>query len=122
MLKGLLQTRVGNLYNHQRYRNDSTALAPFGYAIAFVAGAPEVDGGYPRGAYLIQSTYPRAAPGAPSTRDRNYLGGSASYAPRSRGTIGLIYRRNELFSRMDSLVFAPDYSGEYDDIYYKYVK
>ncbi len=111
VLRGLLQTRVGDLYNHRRYRNDSDALARFGYAIAFIAGAPEADGGYPRGAYLIQSAHPRAAPGAPSTRDRNYLGGTASYAPRSGGSTGLIYRRNGVFGRMDSLVIAPDYSA-----------
>ncbi len=108
VLRGLLLTREGDLYNHKRYGSDSDALGPLGFAIAFVAGTAATPGEYPRGAYLIQSTSPRREPASIPGRDKNYLGGTASYGPRAGGATGLVYRRRDLFGRLDSFAIAPN--------------
>src|SRR5262249_24456246 len=48
VLRSLLLTREGDLYNFERYRTDSEALSRFGYAVAFVPGEPVEGSDYPR--------------------------------------------------------------------------
>ena len=50
VLRSLLLTREGDLYNFERYRADSEALAKLGYAVAFIPGQPAEGSDYPRGA------------------------------------------------------------------------
>lgn len=109
VLRGLLLTRPGDLYNFQRYRSESEALRRLGYAIAFVPGPPSQED-YPRGAYLIQSLTP-AAPRSAARRRTNYLGGTASYAPQQKGAIGLIYQKDEVLGRLDRISVAPLYNA-----------
>ncbi|MFQ5878354.1 MAG: BamA/TamA family outer membrane protein [Acidobacteriota bacterium] len=108
--RGLLRTREGDLYNHERYRSDSDAVGRAGYTIAFIPGPPTGVETYPAGAYLIRSLTPRAD-GAPGRRGRtNYIGGTAAFGPRERASVGAVYRRRRLFGRSDLLTFSPDYS------------
>lgn len=109
VLRGLLLTREGDLYNFQRYRGESEALRRLGYAIAFVPGSPSEED-YPRGAYLIQGLTPPAAP-REARRRTNYLGGTASYAPQQKGVIGLIYQKDEILGRLDRISVAPIYNA-----------
>jgi hypothetical protein len=109
-LRALMKTRPGDLYNFERYRADRAALERLGFTIAFVPGVAE-EGDYPRGAYLIQSLRPRAARRDDPRRENNYLGGSASYGPRTRAAIGADYQRSELFGRFDRLSVAPLYNA-----------
>ncbi len=110
LLRGLVQTREGDLYNHERYRNDSEALHRLGYAIAFVPG-PETDADrYPAAAYLVQSLTPRREGGRRSRVETNYLGGTASYGPRAGAALGALYEKNDLFGRLDRLSVAPTYN------------
>lgn len=110
VLRDLLLTREGDLYNFERYRADSEALARLGYAVAFVPGTPAEGSDYPRGAYLVQSLTPRA-PGASDRRKTNYIGGTASYGPRQKGAAGLLYEKDALFGSLDRLSFAPTFSS-----------
>jgi len=111
VLRSLLLTHEGDLYNFERYRADREALQKMGYAVAFIPGDRREPAVFSSGAYLIQSLTPHA-PGA-ETRNRttNYLGGTASYGPRQKGLIGLLYEKNDLLGRLDRLSFAPSYNG-----------
>jgi hypothetical protein len=111
LIRGLLQTREGDLYNHERYRSDSEALRPLGYAIAFIPGPAPAAGGYSSGAYLVQSLRPQAPDGAGRRGRTNYLGATASYGPRERASLGAVYQKRELFGRFDRLVLSPDYNA-----------
>ncbi|MCZ6695269.1 MAG: BamA/TamA family outer membrane protein, partial [Acidobacteria bacterium] len=63
----------------------------------------------PAGAYLIQSLIRRGS-GKPVKGARtNYLGGSASYGPRDKGDIGLIYQKRQLLGQFDRFSFSPTY-------------
>jgi hypothetical protein len=109
-LRALLQTREGDLYNHERYRAERQALERLGYTLAFVPLPPRGDD-YPAGAYLVQSlTPPRDSAGDPGRR-RNYLGGNASHGPRRGAAVGATYQRQELFGRLDRLSVAPLYNA-----------
>jgi surface antigen Omp85-like protein len=110
VLRGLLLTREGDLYNFERYRSDSEALARLGYAVAFIPGEPAEGTDYPRAAYLLLSLTPRA-PGASSARKTNYLGGIGSYAPQAKGEAGLLYEKQEVFGALDRLSVSPTYSS-----------
>ncbi len=110
VLRDLLLTREGDLYNFERYRTDSEALAKLGYAVAFIPGSPSEGSDYPRGAYLLLSLTPRAR-GAAGRRKTNYIGGTASYSPRQKGTAGLLYEKDRLFGDADRLSFAPTYNS-----------
>jgi hypothetical protein len=111
LIRALLRTRPGDLYNHVRYRDDVEALRPVGYTVAFIPGAPADGGAYPRGAYLVQSLTPRRPDGGPPPGDRNYVGGTASFNPRAGGEAGLVYSRRAIFGGLDSLTIAPTWSG-----------
>lgn len=111
LMRLLLKTRPGDLYNHVRYRDDIEALRPLGYTIAFIPGAAAEGEVYPRGAYLVQSATPRRRGGGPSPGDRNYVGGTASFNPRSGGEAGIVYSRRALLGSLDSITIAPTYSG-----------
>ncbi len=111
-LSGLLQTREGDLYNHERYRSDSAALGRLGYAVAFIPGPPAVPEGYPRGAYLVQSlTRRRLDEQAERPHSTSYLGGTAAYGPRSGSSGGVLFQESDLFTRLDSLTVAPSYNA-----------
>jgi hypothetical protein len=111
LLRGLLETRVGDLYNHERYRSDREALGRLGYAIVFIAGASPDPQAYPPGAYLIQSLTPPPSERPYLKRATNYLGGTGSYAPRAGSTVGLLYQKDEVFGRFDHLSVAPNYNA-----------
>jgi Omp85 superfamily domain len=110
LLSGLIQTRAGDLYNFERYRSDSEAVGRLGYAIAFIPGAPGPSG-YPAGAYLIQGL--SLPPGTGTTRRHktNYLGGSAAYGPREKGSLGLLYQKDQVFGRFDQFTLTPAYNS-----------
>jgi hypothetical protein len=110
VLLGLLQARPGDLYNVERYRSDRDALERLGYLLLFVPGPPAPDDAYPQGALLVQSLEPRAE--EPGTRRGrlNYLGGTASYEPRSGGAAGAVYQRRELWTPLDRLTISPTYA------------
>lgn len=110
VLRGLLLTREGDLYNFERYRADSEALQKMGYAVAFIPGEAREGSAYPSGAYLIQSLTPRAA-GTGTPRRTNYLGGTGSYGPRQKSALGLLYEKDELFGRLDRLSVSPTYNA-----------
>lgn len=109
-LRALLQTREGDLYNHERYRAERQAIERLGYTLAFVP-LPPGDEPYPPGAYLIQGLAPPAPAGRTAARRRNYVGGDASFGPRRGGSIGAQYQRQELFGRLDRLSVAPLYNA-----------
>ncbi len=110
LLLGLLQTRVGDLYNFERYRSDRAALGKLGYTIAFVAGASGDAQAYPPGAYLIQSLKPPDLESPYYQRTTNYLGGTGSYEPRGGSTVGLVYQKDQVFSRYDRMNLNPYYN------------
>lgn len=111
LMRALLKTRPGDLYNHVRYHNDIEALLPLGYTIAVIPGAPAAGEAYPRGAYLVQSATMRRKSGGPAPGDRNYIGGNASFNPRAGGEAGIVYSRRALFGNLDSITISPTYSG-----------
>ena len=111
LLRSLLLTREGDLYNSERYRADREALQKVGYAVAFIPGAPTPSSAYPPGAYLIQSLTPHAPGTAIRQRTTNYLGGTGSYAPRQKASVGLLYEKEDLLGHLDRLTFAPTYSS-----------
>jgi len=110
VLRALLLTHEGDLYNFERYRADREAVAKLGYAVAFIPGTAGENSDYPRGAYLVMSLTPRA-PGAGARRKTNYIGGTGSYGPRQKGAAGLLYEKDALFGEADRLSFAPTYSA-----------
>ena len=110
VLLGLLLTREGDLYNFERYRSDSEALARLGYAVAFIPGPPAEGTDYPRGAYLLLSLTPRTSTGS-ATRKTNYIGGVGSYAPQAKGEVGLLYEKDQVFGALDRLSVSPTYSS-----------
>ena len=112
LMRALLKTRPGDLYNYVRYRNDVEALRPLGYTIAFISGGPAAGEVYPRGAYLVQSVTPRRRDGGPTPGDRTYVGGTASFGPRSGGETSIVYSRRAIIGNLDSLTIAPTYSGK----------
>lgn len=112
VLRGLLQTRPGDLYNVERYRLDRLALVRLGYVLLFIpAGAPP-DDAMGEGAYLIQSVTPLEEEGGPHQRrgPLNYLGGTAGYGPRTGGTAGLVYQRHDVLSGLDTISVTPTFS------------
>jgi surface antigen Omp85-like protein len=111
VLRGLLQTREGDLYNYERYRSENEALRRLGYIIAVIHADAPLEGTYPRAAYLVQSLVPRAAGGGGDRRKTNYLGGTASYAPRGHGLVGLLYQKDGLLGALDRLSLAPTYNA-----------
>ena len=110
VLRGLLQTRAGDLYNFERYRADSDALQRMGYGVAFIPGEAKPGSSFPSGAYLIQSLTPRTAGPGPG-RKTNYLGGTGSYGPRTKSSLGFLYQKDDLFSSLDRLSVAPSYNA-----------
>ena len=110
LLVGLLRTRAGDLYNTERYRSDRQALQRFGYTVAFVTGAPASEGGYTPGAYLLLSLEPPPEARPYLHRETNYIGGTATYAPRAGATVGLTYQKDEVFGRYDRLSVSPSYN------------
>jgi outer membrane protein assembly factor BamA len=110
VLRSLLLTHEGDLYNFERYRADREAVAKLGYAVAFIPGTTGEGSDYPRGAYLLMSLTPRA-PGAAARRKTNYIGGTGSYGPRQKGAAGLLYEKDALFGEADRLSLAPTYSA-----------
>jgi hypothetical protein len=110
LLRGLLESHEGDLYNAERYRRDREALQPLGYTIAFVPGASGGDRAYPPGAYLVESLTPPPEERPYVKRATNYLGGTGSYAPRSGSALGLLYEKNEVFGRHDRLNISPTYN------------
>lgn len=110
VLRGLLQSRAGDLYNTERYRSDRLTLARLGYALLFIPGAPAADDAYAEGALLVQSISPRPEEGTRPDRDRNYLGGQAAYGPRAGPSAGITYARSDLFRAYDRLTVAPTFN------------
>jgi outer membrane protein assembly factor BamA len=110
LLRGLLQTREGDLYNHERYRSDSEALRSLGYTIAFIPGPVPASGEYPPGAYLIQSLQPPVA-GERRRGRTHYLGATARYGPRERSSVGAVYQKRELFGRFDRFLLSPSFNA-----------
>ena len=110
-LRGLLQTREGDLYNSERYRNESQALRRFGFAIAVVPGAATQPGAYPRAGYLVRSLTPPEGAKGTARRKPNYFGGTGSYGPRQRSSLGLLYQKDALFGVLDRLTVAPSYNA-----------
>ncbi len=111
LLRALLETREGDLYNFQRYRDDRLALARLGYRIAFIGGAARDAEDYPPGAYLVQSLAPPPADRS-SRRETNYLGATGGYAPNAGGSVGLLYQKDALFGRYDQLTITPTYDSQ----------
>src|SRR5262245_44942451 len=112
VLLGLLQTRPGDLYNVERYRSDRDAVERLGYLLLFIPGPPAPDDAYPEGALLIQSLQPLAEDPKARRRRLNYLGGTASYEPRTGGSAGLVYQRRDIWQALDRLTISPTYSTE----------
>ncbi|HKQ98572.1 MAG TPA: BamA/TamA family outer membrane protein [Candidatus Polarisedimenticolia bacterium] len=110
VLRGLLQSRAGDLYNTERYRSDRLTLARLGYALLFIPGAPAADDAYPEGALLVQSTSPRPEEGTRPDRRRNYIGGQAAYGPRAGPSAGITYARSDLLRAYDRLTFSPTFN------------
>jgi hypothetical protein len=113
VIRGLLQTRPGDLYNVERYRLDRIALIRLGYILLFIpAGAPPEDA-VGEGAYLIQSVAPMEEEGGPRQHrgPLNYLGGTAGYGPRTGGTAGLVYQRHDVLSALDTISVTPTFSS-----------
>jgi hypothetical protein len=110
VLKGLLQTREGDLYNAERYRSESEALGRLGYAVAVIPGSPGPDG-CPRAAYLIRSLAPPRDKDGAARPKSNYLGATATYEPRQRGSAGILYQKHSLFGPLDRLSVAPRYNA-----------
>ncbi len=111
LLRGLLETREGDLYNSERYRSEREVVARLGYTIAFIPGAPADPLAYPPGAYLIVSLTPPPRERPYVRRETNYLGGTGSYAPRSGAAVGAIYQKDEVFGRLDRLTVTPTYNS-----------
>ncbi|HEV8335813.1 MAG TPA: BamA/TamA family outer membrane protein [Candidatus Polarisedimenticolia bacterium] len=110
VLLGLLQTRPGDLYNFERYRDENEALRRLGYAIAVIPGTPRELGGIRRAAYLLMSLRPDTR-GARTRRKANYFGGTGTYEPRQGSSIGLLYQRDSLLTALDRLSVAPSYNA-----------
>jgi surface antigen Omp85-like protein len=107
VLRGLMQSRAGDLYNVERYRADRNALARLGYALLFIPDLPVLPDAYPEGALLIQSRSPLPEEGTAPERKRNYLGGTAGYGPRSGPSAGIVYQRNDIIKPYDRLTLSP---------------
>ena len=112
VLLGLLQTRPGDLYNVERYRSDREAIERLGYLLLFIPGPPAADDAYPDGALLVQSLQPLAEDPKARRRRLNYLGGTASYEPRTGGSAGLVYQRRDIWQALDRLTISPTYATE----------
>ena len=112
VVRGLLQTRPGDLYNVERYRLDRLALARFGYVLLFIPGAAPSEEQVGEGAYLIQSANPMPEDESKPARrgPLNYLGGSAGYGPRTGGTAGVVYQRRDILTGLDTLSLTPTFS------------
>ncbi len=111
LLRSLLMTREGDLYNTERYRADREALQKMGYIVVFIPGEQQESAAYPTGGYLIQSLTPHAPGTEERRRKTNYLGGTGSYAPRQKGEVGLLYQKDDLIGDLDHLTFAPTYNA-----------
>jgi hypothetical protein len=110
VLRGVMQSRTGDLYNVERYRADRNALARLGYALLFIPGLPASADGYPQGALLIQSRSPMPEDGAAPERRRNYLGGTAAYGPRAGPSAGMVYQRRDLLRAYDRFTVSPTFN------------
>src|SRR5262245_18166737 len=112
VVRGLLQTSPGDLYNVERYRLDRLALVRLGYVLLFIPGAAPEEEQVGEGAYLIQSATPMPEDESRPARrgPLNYLGGSAGYGPRSGGTAGVVYQRRDILTGLDSLSLTPTFS------------
>jgi hypothetical protein len=113
VVRGLLQTRPGDLYNVERYRLDRIALARLGYALLFIPGLAPSEEEVGEGAYLIQSRtpLPEDATKRAHRGPLNYLGGSAGYGPRTGGTAGVVYQRHDVLTGLDTLSLTPTFSS-----------
>jgi hypothetical protein len=112
LLKGLLRTQEGDLYNAERYRSDSEAVSFVGYVVAFIPGPETGPDSYPAGAYLVQSRVPRLEDGPPPDARTNYIGGLASYNPRAQGNVGVIYQKQRVFGQFDRFALSTYYGQE----------
>jgi len=111
VLRGVMQSRAGDLYNVERYRADRIALTRLGYALLFIPGLPAPPDGYPQGALLIQSMAPLPEDGAAPARRRNYIGGTAGYSPRSGANAGMVYQRRDIIRSYDRLTVSPEFNA-----------
>ncbi len=109
LLRGLLSTVEGDLYNAERYRSDSESAGLLGFAVAFIPGPETGPDAYPAGAYLVQSLVARTGGRGARGGRTNYVGGTASYAPREKGRVGVVYRKRALFGQFDRFSFSPTY-------------
>lgn len=112
VLRGLLQTRPGDLYNVERHRLDRIALGRLGYALLFIPGAAPEEDVVGDGAYLIQSLTQMTEEGG-SKQHRgplNYLGGTAGYGPQTGGTAGVVYQRHDILTGLDTISVTPTFS------------
>jgi hypothetical protein len=110
LLRGLLRTQEGDLYNAERYRSDSEAVNHVGYVVAFIPGPDTGPDSYAAGAYLVQSRVPRLDGETPRGAQTNYLGGTVSYAPRAEGAVGVTYQKQRVFGQFDRLILSPNYN------------
>ena len=112
VVRGLLQTRPGDLYNAERYRLDRIALSRLGYVLLFIPGAAPSEEEIGEGAYLVQSATQLPEDGSKPARrgPLNYIGGSAGYGPRTGGTAGVVYQRRDILTGLDSLSLTPTFS------------
>jgi len=111
VLRGVMQSHAGDLYNVERYRADRNALTRLGYTLLFVPGLPSPPGAYPQGALLIQSLAPLPEDGAAPARRRNYIGGTAGYSPRSGASAGMVYQRRDIVRPYDRLTVSPEFNA-----------
>jgi hypothetical protein len=112
VVRGLLQTRPGDLYNVERYRLDRIALSRLGYVLLFIPGAAPEPDRVGDGAYLIQSAVQMEEEGGSRAHrgPLNYLGGTAGYGPRTGGTAGLVYQRHDVLTGLDTVSVTPTFS------------
>jgi len=110
VLRGVMQSRAGDLYNVERYHADRLALAKLGYMLLFIPGLPASADAYPQGALLVQSLAPLPEDATTPVRRRNYIGGTAGYSPRSGASAGLVYQRRDIVRAYDRLTVSPEFN------------
>ena len=113
VLRGLLLSRPGDLYNAERYRLERIALGRLGYVVVFIPGPPAGDEAIGEGAYLLQSMVSLSEETGTKSKGGkvNYLGGTAGYGPQTGGSAGLVYQRSDLATGLDTLTLAPTFNS-----------